>query len=219
MRVSAAAPFASSEEAQRSGCTDDSPIDSVTGWVAEDPFSDLDQSMGGVIHFANGITCFCHNEKVAKRGVEVTGTEGSFRTDLYTWFELETLEEGSTKLVTSWEGEPSVSFGHERDDAPNGIDAEGWQTIASRQTDSIAGVVDAVEGTIEEPRCTGDNLRKVLEIAIGFRESARRGGRPVAFPLRNRRLQLFPVQARLLNKKPIYGEEAYAGQMAGHKVA
>ena len=175
--------------------------------------------MGGVIHFSSGITCFCHNEKVAKRGVEVTGTEGSFRTDLYTWFELETLEEGSTKLVTSWAGEPSVSFGHERDDAPNGIDAEGWQTIASRQTDSIAGVVDAVEGTIEEPRCTGDNLRKVLEIAIGFRESARRGGKPVAFPLRNRRLQLFPVQARLLNKKPIYGEEAYAGQMAGHKVA
>ena len=82
----------------------DSPIESVTGWVAEDPFSDLDQSMGGVIHFSSGITCFCHNEKVAKRGVEVTGTEGSFRTDLYTWFELETLEEGSTKLVTSWEG-------------------------------------------------------------------------------------------------------------------
>ena len=77
--------------------------------------------------------------------------------------------------------------------------------------------MDAVEGTIKEPRCTGDNLRKVLEIAIGFRESARRGGKPVAFPLRNRRLQLFPTQSRLLNKKPILGEEVYAGQMAGHK--
>ena len=49
-------------------------------------------------------------------------------------------------------------------DAPDGVEKDGWLTMATRQADSVAGVVDVVLGTITEPRCSGDNLRKVLEV-------------------------------------------------------
>ena len=53
---------------------DDSPVQRiVSGWVRLDPWSNLDQSMGGVVEFANGLKLYCHNDRVAKRGLEVIG--------------------------------------------------------------------------------------------------------------------------------------------------
>ena len=125
------------------------------------------------------------------------GTEGIFETDLYTYFRIRRLQEGSTtELAPYWEGKPTRSFAHPTPEAPDGIDADGWQTIATRQTDSVASVVASVIGLLSEPHCTGANLRAVLEIAIALRESARSGGRPVTLPIADRGLQIVPVPVR-----------------------
>ena len=69
--------------AVRAGCqglgvarmfADDSPVQRiVSGWVRLDPWSNLDQSMGGVVEFSNGLKLHCHNDRVSKRGLEVIG--------------------------------------------------------------------------------------------------------------------------------------------------
>jgi hypothetical protein len=62
----------------------------------------------------------------------------------------------------------------------------------------------------------GDTLRAVLEMAIGLRASARAGGAAVALPIADRAARIVPVPSRLLNKKPIMGDETYGAQMASH---
>ena len=53
-------------------------------------------------------------------------------------------------------------------------------------------------------------MRKVLEIAIGLRESHRQGHQPVKFPIQDRSLALYPRPSRWLNKKELLGESQYA---------
>ena len=77
---------------------------------------------------------------------------------------------------------------------------------------SIQSIVDSLEKDIE-PRCSGDNMLKVLEIAIALRESHRQGHAPVKLPLEDRSLKIVPVPARWLNKKDVYGREWYAKEM------
>jgi hypothetical protein len=54
-------------------------------------------------------------------------------------------------------------------------------------------------------------------MAIGLRESHRRGHVPVQLPLKDRSLRLFPHKSRWLYKKEVYGQEWYAKQMTTHK--
>ena len=82
----------------------------------------------------------------------------------------------------------------------------------TRQRGGIQSIVESLDQGIE-PRCSGDNMRKVLEIAIGLRESHRHSFAPVKFPIKDRSLKLFPHVSRFLNKKGTLGEEKYAAQI------
>ena len=84
--------------------------------------------------------------------------------------------------------------------------------MSTRQANTIQSIIDALE-TGKDPRCSGDNMCKVLEIAIGLRESHRKGHVPIKFPLEDRSLKIVPKPSRLLNKKGIMGRERYAQDM------
>ena len=78
---------------------------------------------------------------------------------------------------------------------------------------SVSVFVDYLEQDLDPPG-SGDNGRKVLEIAIGLRESHRRGHAPVRFPLEDRNLRMIPHASRMNYKKLQVGREAYMRQMA-----
>ena len=69
----------------------------------------------------------------------------------------------------------------------------------------------------KEPRCSGDNMRKVLEIAIALRESHRLGNVPVRLPLADRSLRMIPAASRFFSKKGQMGAERYAEAMRTHR--
>ena len=90
---------------------------------------------------------------------------------------------------------------------------DGWQWPGNRQVGSVKVFVDYLEQGLDPPG-SGDNGRKVLEMAIGIRESHRRGHTAVQFPLEDRSLRMIPHQGRMEYKKPQMGREAYMDQMA-----
>ena len=77
-------------------------------------------------------------------------------------------------------------------------------------------VVDSLE-TGDLPRCSGDDLRKSLEICIALRESHRRGHAQVKLPLEDRSLKLMPDTARWMNKKDLNSKEWYDEIIARHR--
>ncbi|MCH2321829.1 MAG: Gfo/Idh/MocA family oxidoreductase [SAR202 cluster bacterium] len=185
----------------------DADVDWVVGWVSDDPWSDDDQRMGGVIQFTNGVTAHVHEQSVAKRGIEVIAESGIFYSDhnsFRIWREVAQL----TKTQP-------LQLEEDRDLLPQSdlfrtsYDSEGWRVTTQRTADSIQSIVDSLDHGID-PRCTGDNMRKVLEIAIGLRESHRQGHQPVKFPIQDRSLALYPRPSRWLNKKELLGESQYA---------
>ena len=187
----------------------DADVDWVVGWVADDPWSDDDQSMGGFVQFSNGIEAHIHHKPSAKKGVEVVCESGVFYSDFHT-FHLWRLDEGARQI------DAQLSQLHEDEGLfpESGIndttyDSDGWRVTGERTAASIRSIVDALEKGIE-PRCTGDNMRKVLEIAIALRESHRRDHQPVKLPLEDRSLKLYPKTSRWLNKKEILGDAGYA---------
>ena len=174
----------------------DADVDWVTGWVAGDPWSDEDQNMGGVVRFANGITGFIHNKQGPQDGIEIICSKGKYFT---TWGggHVYKAEGGALKEMDGFFAE----FGG----------TDGWMAPSgTRQRFGIQSIVDALDKGIE-PLCSGDNLGKVLEIAIGLRESHRRGHAAVKFPIEDRSLTLYPHKTRLLNKKEVMGKEWYDG--------
>ena len=189
----------------------DSDVDQVVGHVMTDPFSDDDQDMGGYVRFSSGIECLVHAKSAARRGIEVMGSHGTFASD-YSSFHLWKLDKGanpqSAKLSELHEIGglfQDVTYGPRQD-------CDGKGLPGYRQMASIHSIVDSLEKDIE-PRCSGNNMLKVLEIAIALRESHRRGHAPVKLPLENRSLKIIPVPARWLNKKEVYGREWYAKEM------
>ena len=95
-------------------------------------------------------------------------------------------------------------------------DTDGKKVPSYRQMASIQSIVDSLEQDIH-PRCSGENMLMVLEIAIALRESHRRGHAPIELPLEDRSLKIIPVPARWLNKKDVYGREWYAKEMERYK--
>ena len=189
----------------------DADIFQVVGHVMTDPLSYDDQDMGGYVQFSNGIECLVHAKSAARRGIEVMGSAGIFASDLHS-FQLWKLDKDANpraaKLSELHEiaGQfPDVSY------EPT-YDSDGIRLPGHRQMASIQSIVDSLEQDIE-PRCSGDNMLKVLEIAISLRESHRRGHVPVKLPLADRSLKIIPVPARWLNKKEVYGAEWYAEQI------
>jgi predicted dehydrogenase len=200
--------YQSTDEVSGGGCqglsvlrlfADDADVDWVTGWCTGDPHSDDDQGMGGHVRFVNGIDAFIHSRRTPREGLEVLCSQGVYHTS---W--------GGGQL---WRGE---SHGKLVEDA--GFFAEfggtgSWlEPSGTRQRGGIQSIVESLDsGT--EPRCSGANMRKVLEIAIGLRESHRNGFAPTRFPLPDRSLKIVPNRSRFLNKKEVMGQERYAEQI------
>lgn len=180
----------------------------VTGWVENDPDSDKDQGMGGYVKFDNGIECFIHLKNAAKKGIEVILERGIFFSDWHT-FRLWTFggnsKPGQLPKLKEIEGRfPNSGIGDMASYGEDGLRLPGF-----RQMSGIRSIVNSLEnGT--EPACTGANMLKSLEIAIALRESHRQGHAPIKLPLKNRTLKIYPKEGRWLNKKQVYGEEAYA---------
>ncbi len=98
----------------------------------------------------------------------------------------------------------------------NTYDEEGWRFPGRRNIATVQSIIDALDNDTE-PTGSGDNGRKVLEIAIAMRESHRQGHIPVRLPLQNRSLRIFPHKGRWLNKKEVYGKEWYSDAINNQK--
>ena len=178
---------------------DDADVDWVTGWCQGDPTDDGDQNMGGYVKFANGVDAFIHNKRTPLEGIEVLCSEGVYHSS---WHSGHLWRDQAHKKLVEEEG-----FFDEFGNTEDWINPSG-----TRQRGGIQSIVESLDQGIE-PRCSGDNMRKVLEIAIGLRESHRHGFAAVKFPIKDRSLKLFPHASRFLNKKETLGEEKYAEQI------
>ena len=92
-------------------------------------------------------------------------------------------------------------------------ESDGWKWPGDRNLASVDGTVGALENDTE-PIGSGDNGRRVLEMAIAIRESHRQGHAPVRLPLKDRSLRMIPSRSRWQYKKPQMGREAYMTQIA-----
>lgn len=190
----------------------DADVEWVTGWVRGDPFDEEDQGMGGVVRFSNGIDGFIHMNPVGKLGIEVNTSRGVFFSDWKT-FRLWLNLEDERPFVDGWPDNEVYGAFEDADNPDDEFGDDGLRLPGYRQTASVDAIVRALEEG-REPWTSGDNMRKALEIGVALRESHRRGHAPVRLPIEDRSLRILPHAGRWLNKKQVYGEEWYAGQMA-----
>ena len=189
----------------------------VTGWVADDPTSDHDQGGAGYFRFVNGVEAVWHREADARgTGFEVACTRAVVRSSngfLSLWRAEEDIERPGWEDLKKVEGlfPEGTVYGRRSGE----YDEEGWRWPGDRNISSVQCIIDALEQDTETGG-SGDNGRKVLEMAIAMRESHRRGHTPVQLPLADRSLRLIPRPSRMDNKKALFGREKYAQQMA-HK--
>jgi hypothetical protein len=83
----------------------------------------------------------------------------------------------------------------------------------------IAGtqaIIDSIDLSID-PKCTGQNMAKVLEISIALRESHRRKHAPVKLPLKDRSLKIIPQPYRWQNRKEVFGRKRYNQMISLHR--
>ena len=177
---------------------DDAEVEWVTGWCGGDPWDDEDQNMGGLVKFANGVEAFIHSKPTLLDGIEVLCSKGVYRT--------------SWSGGHLWRGEARGQLVEDKDFTEE-FGTEGWmEPSGTRQRAGIQSIVESLDQNIE-PRCSGANMRKVLEIAIGLRQSHRNNFAPIPFPIQDRSLKIVPNKSRFLNKKEVMGEERYAEQI------
>ncbi|MBM3933910.1 MAG: hypothetical protein FJ319_06355 [SAR202 cluster bacterium] len=191
----------------------DAEIDWLSGWCGGDPWSDGDQNMGGHIRFKTGLDAFIHNKRASKNGIEVIGEKGVFYADFESFRLFKYRGDEKSRLYSDLVEVPGL-FPDAKHWGPD-LDADGWQSMSTRQAHSIQSMIDAMDQDIE-PRCSGEDMRKALEIAIAFRESHRRGHAPVKLPIQDRSQKIVPVDRRLKNKKETMGEAAYKESISSH---
>ena len=178
---------------------DDADVDWVTGWCGGDPHSDEDQNMAGCVRFANGVDAFIHGKRTPLEGLEVLCTKGVYHTN---W--------SSGHL---WRGEANKTLVEEANFFDEFGGTEGWiEPSGTRQRGGIHSIVESLDQGIE-PRCSGANMRKVLEIAIGLRQSHREGHAAIRFPIEDRSQKIIPSMSRFLNKKETMDAEQYSAQI------
>jgi len=203
----------------------DADVDWIFGWVtgaaAEDSeetkqvldaFSDDDQGMAGVVRFANGVEGHIHYKEAPQYEIEVLCSRGVFATDCRSFRLWKARGGANAARVVPADLEEAKGLFSDPAMGRDQYDKHGWMQLGSRVMDTVQSVVDSVDQGIE-PRASGDNGRKVLEIAIGLRESERRGMTAVKFPLLDRSLTLTPKKGRMFNKKEVYGRQWYAEQI------
>jgi len=191
------------------------------GWTTDDAWKDHDQGGAGYFRFVNGIEAFMSRDDDARgRGFVVNGTHGVLRNSN----DVMRMYKSPATGVSSWETLqevtgvfPEGSIRGREGTTPGNRDIiyepDGWQWPGNRQVGSVKVFVDYLEQGLDPPG-SGDNGRKVLEMAIGIRESHRRGHTAVQFPLEDRSLRMIPHQGRMEYKKPQMGRDAYMDQMA-----
>lgn len=192
---------------------DDAEIDWITGWVADDPWSEYDQGGAGYIRFVNGVEAFIHRRDTARYGFEVLCERGMFTSDNMFVQAFKADPDETRPTLTNL---TKINGAFSETDGIHGwfgtFDEEGWERPGNRQHATVQSMIDALEKDIE-PRGNGENGRKVLEMAIAIRESHRRGHEAIKFPLADRSLRLIPVPSRMHNKKEVMGRQAYAKQI------
>ena len=169
----------------------DSDVDWVIGWMAGDPNSDDDQGAGGYLRFVNGVDVFLHHRAGIKSGVEVIGEHGILFWDwrnIHLW-----------KTYTPWQD----SAYHNLQPAPFPYPRLSAPGIYPAITGGIQSVIDCIKRG-GEPLCSGDDMRKVLEIAIALRESHRRDHTPVSLPIEDRMQKIVPTPYRWLGESPTH---------------
>lgn len=164
----------------------------VTGWVENDPWSINDQGMGGSIRFVNGVDAYIYMRAGDRRGIEVLCEAGRLH---YDWHQVRIFGHGASGV------EEAAAFPPNRGFSP-GLDEDGWITMATRQDNSTRSFLDTMEAGIE-PRCSGENMRKVLEIIVALRESHRNGFARVGLPIEDRSLGVLPVAARAYGQRSV----------------
>ena len=183
------------------------------GWVDDDPWKDYDQGGSGYFRFVNGVEAWFSRERDARgSGFQVNCTGGMFvsNSDVLHMYKS---PEGSSSLETMEEIEGLFPKTTVMGKTSNHREPDGWLWPGDRNLASVSLFIDNLERDLDPPG-SGDNGRKVLEMAIGLRQSHRQGHAPVRFPLEDRSLRMIPHASRLNYKKPQVGREAYMAQMA-----
>ena len=168
----------------------DAEVDWLTGWVEIDQWRNNDQGMGGSIHFENGINSYIYMRQGDTRGFEVLCEDGYLA---YDWQQARIFKRGASG------DEELIAFPASKHFGPD-LDEDGWISMATRQGNSTRSFLDTMEaGT--EPRCSGANMRKVLEIIVAMRESHRNGYAQVKIPIEDRSLGVLPTPARAFGQR------------------
>ena len=164
----------------------------------EQAAADEDLRGNGYLAFDNGVRCFLRAMPtgIAPWEFDVIGTEGRVRS----------LANGAETQYYSW-----VQGGLRDEGLPARAPFPLPTSIQGTGLSIIADLVKAIESG-SDPRCSAEDGRKALEIAIALRESHRRGGRRVDLPLADRSLQILsveiggdavPARVRRLQSKPV----------------
>ena len=175
-------------------------VEWVFGEMESDEKAAADEDLrgNGYLAFDNGARGFLRAlpTGIAPWEFDVIGTEGRVRS----------LANGAETQYYCW--------------VPGGLRDEGLParapfplptSIQGTGLSVIADLVDAIE-TGSDPRCSAEDGRKALEIAIALRESHRQGGLRVDLPLADRSLQILsveiggdavPARVRRLQSEPV----------------
>ena len=200
-------------------------VDWVTGWVDGYPLSDYEEpynegdkgfgNIGGYIRFADGIECFSNFKDIGWKGIEVIGSRGV----LYNWNNTglglrlwKATDDADLQGPANLREAKGLFQEYSADE--RGYDEAGWRYPGDVMMGIVQAIVDSLEKGVALKVTTGDDLRHALEIAIGLRESHRRGHAAVKFPLEDRSLIMHPEKWRWYYKKDLWGRERYMEQMA-----
>ena len=200
----------------------DGDVDFVVGWVdgdaadtdrgTIDEWSDYDQGVSGYVRYANGVEAFIHHTgSTTKPGIEVICSKGEFQTDQSSHNRMFKADRGGE--MEEIEG---LFLPHDPAETRSDYDEDGWQYMRRRMVETVQSIVDALELGVE-PRCSGEDLRRALEMAIALRESHRRGMVPVKLPLEDRSLKIIPMRERWLGRRlhAQYSTEVWTERLHG----
>jgi len=184
------------------------------GWMADDPWSDHDQGAAGYVRFVTGLEAFIQRQPDSRgRGFEVAGERGVLRYTnevLSLWVAPDSVETPGRDDLIEVEGLfPAGSVYGRRSSE---YDDDGWRWPGDRNVASVQALIEALDRG-EDPGGSGDNGRRVLELAIALRESHRRGHAAVQLFLADWGLRLYPHAGRMDNKKAQMGHDAYMAQV------
>ncbi|MBM3934605.1 MAG: Gfo/Idh/MocA family oxidoreductase [SAR202 cluster bacterium] len=201
----------------------DAELDWAVGSVGGDPadreigridqWSDNDQDIQfGFVQFKNGPTAHIHKNTVIKDGVEVIGTKGSIYINQNRVGGVWHAEGRKTQMAGSFFPYPDTA----NVSLLTNYDSEGWEVQRTRLTESVDAFVESVDKGVPS-KCSGNDLRKALELAIGIRESHRRGITPVKFPLEDRSLKIIPSARRMVGRRISESTDSFLKSIKNHK--